>query len=110
MGWNFKWVSSFGTDFNFDYHVSFTREELANKGAYYNFTSVKPKSSEVAGISVFYKDSAGLVFHTYSTYARGIDQMNAAYNYLDLTPKGRDEGGHEGGPQFWVHRHDEYRD
>jgi predicted dithiol-disulfide oxidoreductase (DUF899 family) len=111
MGWNFKWVSSFGTDFNFDYHVSFTPEELANKDAEYNFAREKqPRGSEVAGTSVFCKDSAGAVFHTYSTYARGIDMMNAAYNFLDLTPKGRDEAGHEGGPQFWVRRHDEYGD
>ena len=105
MGWNFKWVSSFETDFNFDYHVSFTPEELAKKKAFYNFTMQDPDSSEREGVSVFYKNSAGKVFHTYSTYARGIDLLNVDYNYLDLLPKGRDEG--DRGP-FWVRRHDEY--
>lgn len=107
MGWNFKWVSSFETDFNFDYHVSFTPEELAKKKAFYNFTMRDPDSSEREGVSVFYKDSVGKVFHTYSTYARGIDLLNVDYNYLDFVPKGRDEG--DRGP-FWVRRHDEYQD
>jgi predicted dithiol-disulfide oxidoreductase (DUF899 family) len=110
MGWNFKWVSSFGTDFNFDYHVSFTAEELAKEDAEYNFAREKPKGSEEVGISVFCKDSTGAVFHTYSTYARGIDMMNAAYNFLDLTPKGRDEAGKGPNPQSRVRRHDEYGD
>jgi predicted dithiol-disulfide oxidoreductase (DUF899 family) len=105
MGWNFKWVSSSDTDFNFDYHVSFTPEELAKKEAFYNFTMQDPGPSEREGASVFFKDSSGSVYHTYSTYARGIDIVNSAYNYLDLTPKGRDEGGRT---QFWVRRHDEY--
>ena len=107
MGWNFKWVSSFGTDFNFDYHVSFTPEEMAKKDAYYNFIRQEPLVSERQGVSVFYKDAAEAVFHTYSAYARGIDMLNTAYHYLDLTPKGRDEAGHQN-PQFWVHRRDEY--
>ena len=105
MGWSFKWVSSFETDFNFDYHVSFTPEQLAKKEALYNFAIQDPHGSEQQGVSVFYKDAAGSVFHTYSTHARGIDLMNTAYNYLDLTPKGRDEGGRG---QFWVRRHNEY--
>ena len=105
MGWNFKWVSSFETDFNFDYHVSFTPEESARKEAFYNFTMQDPQSSEREGVSVFYKDPTGSVFHTYSTYARGIDMLNVDYHYFDLTPKGRDEDGR--GP-FWVRRHDEY--
>jgi len=105
MGWSFKWVSSFETDFNFDYHVSFTPEQLAKKEALYNFEIQDPHGSEQQGVSVFYKDAAGSVFHTYSTHARGIDLMNTAYNYLDLTPKGRDEGGRG---QFWVRRHNEY--
>ena len=104
MGWNFKWVSSRGTDFNFDYHVSFTPEEVAKKAAYYNFTVQDPRDSEREAASVFYKDPAGRVFHTYSAYARGIDMLNVAYHYLDVAPKGRDEGGR--GP-FWVRRHDE---
>lgn len=105
MGWNFKWVSSFETDFNFDYYVSFTSEEVARKSAFYNFTMQDPHSSEREGVSVFYKDESGSVFHTYSTYARGIDMLNVDYQYLDLVPKGRDENGR--GP-YWVRRHDEY--
>jgi predicted dithiol-disulfide oxidoreductase (DUF899 family) len=107
MGWNFKWVSSYDTDFNFDYNVSFTPEEVAKKDAIYNFTTQDPGSPELPGVSVFYKDSTGHIFHTYSTYARGIDMLNVAYHYLDLVPKGRDEAGHEFS-QFWVRRHDEY--
>ena len=107
MGWDFKWVSSHDTDFNFDYHVSFTPEEFSKKEAFYNFSSQDPFSPEREGVSIFYKDPAGRVFHTYSAYARGIDTLNLAYNYLDLVPKGRDETGHDF-PQFWVRRHDEY--
>ncbi len=105
MGWDFKWVSSRDTDFNFDYHVSFTQEEVDKKQAFYNFKLQDSFDSEREGVSVFYKDKTGKVFHTYSTYARGIDMLNTAYNYLDLTPKGRDENGQG---QFWVRRHDEY--
>jgi predicted dithiol-disulfide oxidoreductase (DUF899 family) len=105
MGWSFKWVSSFGTDFNVDYQASFTPEEVAKKAAFYNFTRQDPDASEREGVSVFYKDGAGSVFHTYSTYARGIDMLNVDYQYLDLVPKGRDEG--DKGP-YWVRRHDEY--
>jgi predicted dithiol-disulfide oxidoreductase (DUF899 family) len=105
MGWNFRWFSSADTDFNFDYHVSFTPEELAKKEAFYNYARQDPGSSEREGVSVFYKDSTGSVFHTYSTYARGIDMLNVDYHYLDLVPKGRDEAGR--GP-YWVRRHDEY--
>src|SRR6267378_1872722 len=95
MGWSFKWVSSSGTDFNFDYHVSFTPEEMAKNAVFYNYTTQEPGASEREGVSVFYKDPAGRVFHTYSAYARGIDMLNAAYHYLDLAPKGRDEAGHD---------------
>jgi len=105
MGWNFKWVSSNNADFNFDYHVSFTEKELEKKEAFYNFTIQDLDISEREGVSVFYKDSSSRIFHTYSTYARGIDMLNTAYNYLDLVPKGRDENGRG---QFWVRRHDEY--
>ena len=105
MGWHFKWVSSFGTDFNFDFRVSFTPEEMKAKKAFYNFTLQDPGPSEREGVSVFYKDPKGRVFRTYSTYARGIDMLNVDYHYLDLVPKGRDEGGR--GP-FWVRRRDEY--
>jgi predicted dithiol-disulfide oxidoreductase (DUF899 family) len=105
MGWSFKWVSSANTDFNFDYHVSFTPEEVARKKAFYNFTVQDPLSSEREGVSVFYQDPSGAVYHTYSTYARGVDILNGAYNYLDLAPKGRDEAGRGA---YWVRRHDEY--
>lgn len=108
MGWNFKWVSSYDNDFNFDYHVSFTPKELSEKKAFYNYNLQDTHSPEREGVSVFYKDTAGHVFHTYSAYARGIDVLNVAYHYLDLVPKGRDEDGHEF-TQFWVRRHDEYR-
>jgi predicted dithiol-disulfide oxidoreductase (DUF899 family) len=104
MGWNFKWVSSFGSDFNFDFHVSFTPEEMKNK-AFYNFKLQNPDAPEREGVSVFYKDPKGKVYRTYSTFARGIEALNLDYKYLDIVPKGRDEAGR--GP-FWVRRHDEY--
>jgi predicted dithiol-disulfide oxidoreductase (DUF899 family) len=91
MGWSFKWVSSNGSDFNFDYCVSFTPEEMAKKSAFYNFTMQSPDVSEREGVSVFFKDTKDTIFHTYSTYARGIDMMNVDYQYLDLVPKGRYE-------------------
>ena len=106
MGWSFKWLSSAGTDFNVDYGVSFApeqRDELV-----YNFGTIAPGLEDREGMSVFYRDEEGRLFHTYSTYARGIDMLNAAYNYIDLVPKGRDEEGRA--PQFWVRRHDEYTD
>ena len=105
MGWGFKWVSSSETDFNFDYQASFTPDEIERKDALYNFTRGDPHSSEREGVSVFFKDPAGTVFHTYSAYARGIDPLSVDYQYLDLVPKGRDEG--DRGP-YWVRRHDEY--
>ena len=103
MGWSFPWFSSHGSDFNFDFSVSFTPKE--QNQAVYNFGTLAPEFTEREGISVFFKDDKGKVFRTYSTFARGIDLMSADYNYLDLVPKGRDEGGR--GP-FWVRRHDEY--
>jgi len=105
MGWHFMWVSSGATDFNFDFQASFTDQAVAEKSAFYNFKRQDPGMSDREGLSVFFKDADGSVFHTYSTYARGIDIINTAYNTLDLTPKGRDEG--DRGP-FWVRRHDEY--
>jgi predicted dithiol-disulfide oxidoreductase (DUF899 family) len=105
MGWDFKWVSSSNTDFNFDYHVSFMPEEEGKKKAFFNYKIQDPDSSDREGASVFYKDAKGNVFHTYSTYARGIDMVNVAYHYLDLVLKGRDEG--KSGPS-WLCRHDEY--
>ena len=110
MGWSFKWVSSLGSDFNYDYYASFTPDEAASARAYWNYRRQKASSTEVSGISVFRKDAEAQVFHTYSCYGRGVDLMNGAYNYMDLTPKGRDEAGQKPHPQAWVRRHDEYRD
>jgi predicted dithiol-disulfide oxidoreductase (DUF899 family) len=105
MGWRFKWFSSGDGDFNFDYGVSFKPDEMASKKAFYNYSFQDPMQSEREGVSVFYKDPKGVIFHTYSAYARGIDMLNLAYHYLDIVPKGRDEG--DRGP-YWVRRHDEY--
>lgn len=107
MGWSFIWVSSFNTDFNRDYHVSFTPGELEKKEGFYNYTIQDPSVSELPGVSVFYKDPVGNIFHTYSAYSRGIDILNNTYNYLDLVPKGRDEDGYDFS-MAWVRRHDEY--
>lgn len=107
MGWSFRWVSSSDNDFNFDYHVSFTPDELAKGEVYYNYEMGKMTGAEREGISVFHKDADGSVFHTYSSYARGIDMVNSAYNMMDLLPKGRDEAGLSF-TQSWVRRHDEY--
>src|SRR5262249_37526638 len=93
MGWRFPWVSSFGNDFNHDYHVFFTKEEMASGKVYYNYESQEFPSDEAPGASVFYSDGSGDLFHTYSTYGRGLDMLVGAYNYLDLVPKGRDEEG-----------------
>jgi predicted dithiol-disulfide oxidoreductase (DUF899 family) len=108
MGWSFPWLSSAGTDFNFDYHVSFTEDELQGGRAEYNYSKEEWGSgfSEAPGISVFMKE-AGRVYHTYSTYARGLDMLNLAYHYMDLVPKGRDEA--DVGIR-WLRRHDEYED
>lgn len=107
MSWSFKWVSSFGNEFNFDYYVSFTPEQVASEG-YSNYAKTKPWGPEIVGISVFYKHESGEIFHTYSCYSRGVDMLNGTYHYLDLTPKGRDEKGQGSNPQAWVRRHDEY--
>ncbi len=93
MGWGFKWVSSFNTDFNHDYQASFSPEDFKRGKAVYNYRTIKPFSDELHGVSVFYKDAAGDVYHTYSTHGRGVDRLNNAYQYLDLTAKGRDEDG-----------------
>lgn len=108
MGWKFNWVSSFGTDFNRDFHVSFTKGEIAGGKAIYNFATIASPPEEAPGASVFYK-SGDEIFHTYSTYARGLDILLPTYNFLDLTPKGRDEDGlpHS---MAWVRHHDRYSD
>ena len=107
MGWRFKWVSSYGNDFNFDYHVSFTPDELSAGKVEYNYRLTEWSGSEAPGISVFLKDR-DQIYHTYSTYERGLDMLNVAYHYMDLVPKGRDEG--DDGVGEWLRRHDEYSD
>src|ERR687888_220685 len=104
MGWGFDWYSSGDSDFNFDLGVSFRPEDQDRD--VYNYGPLPPRIADREGMSVFYKDDDGSVFHTYSAYARGIDLLNTAYNYLDLVPKGRDEEGPR--TQDWVRRHDEY--
>jgi predicted dithiol-disulfide oxidoreductase (DUF899 family) len=104
MGWTFTWVSSGGSDFNVDYGVSFTPEEMAARRVFYNYKWQEPKAREREGHSIFYKEDDA-VYHTYSCYDRGNDKLNVHYHYLDLVPKGRDEDGK--GP-FWVRRRDEY--
>lgn len=106
MGWKFPWVSSHGTDFNRDFHVTFTTEEKESGTGDYNFGS-KPPGQEMPGISVFWKDDSGDVFHTYSTYGRGVEVMMHTYNLLDLTPKGRDEESLDF-TMAWVRHHDRY--
>ena len=107
LGWNFKWLSSAGNDFNYDYNVSFTPESLAGGSAIYNYAANKMNMPELPGISVFFKDADGNVFHTYSCYARGLDMLNTAYHYLDLVPKGRDEAGLPHA-MAWVRLRDQY--
>jgi predicted dithiol-disulfide oxidoreductase (DUF899 family) len=104
MDWDFKWVSSAGTDFNYDFGVSYTREELDRDKVLHNFTMQKLSSEEQPGLSVFYKDPAGNIFHTYSSFERGLDMLVGAYNYLDLTPKGRNESS----GMDWMRFHDKY--
>jgi predicted dithiol-disulfide oxidoreductase (DUF899 family) len=108
MGWRFKWVSSYGGVFNYDYHVSFSPEEIASGKAFYNYGMNTQSGEEMPGLSVFYKDAEGEVMHTYSAYARGTELMIGTYQVLDLTPKGRDENGPNHNLTDWVRRHDEY--
>jgi predicted dithiol-disulfide oxidoreductase (DUF899 family) len=107
MGWKFKWVSSFENDFNRDYHVSFTKDEMDKGEVYYNYALTKFPSEEAPGASVFARDAGGTIFHTYSTYGRGLDILIGAYNYLDLVPKGRDEDALPWS-MAWVRHHDRY--
>jgi predicted dithiol-disulfide oxidoreductase (DUF899 family) len=108
MGWRFKFVSSFGSDFNFDYGVSFTADALAAGEIAYNY-NIQKGFDELPGISVFYKDGKGEIFHSYSSFGRGGDLLIGTYNYLDLVPKGRDEDG-LAFPMAWVRHHDQYDD
>ena len=107
MGWRFPWGSSFGSDFNRDFAVSFSKEEAAAKALSYNYGTEPVHAEELPGLSAFYKDEQGEVFHTYSTYARGLDILVGTYNVLDMAPKGRDEGALPW-TMAWVRRHDEY--
>jgi predicted dithiol-disulfide oxidoreductase (DUF899 family) len=104
MGWSFKWLSSYASDFNYDFDASFLEDDRGKP--VYNFGTLEPGFPDREGISVFAQDDSGRIFHTYSTYARGIDMLNAAYHYLDLVPNGRGEEGQH--PQYWVRRHNEY--
>ena len=104
MGWRFRWVSSLGSDFNYDYHVSATKEDIAAGRVWYNFEKSKDPGEEMPGVSVFYRNEAREIFHTYSSYGRGNEEVLSAYMFLDITPKGRNETG----PMSWVKRHDEY--
>ncbi len=108
MGWLFKWVSSYGSDFNYDFHVSFTPEAAAQGRVYYNYDVRDFQSDEMSGMSVFCKDDSGRIYHTYSTFARGSEALLGTYNYLDLVPKGRDETGPRGNLSDWVRHHDRY--
>jgi predicted dithiol-disulfide oxidoreductase (DUF899 family) len=107
LGWKFKWASSFANDFNWDYHVSFTPEEVAKQEMYYTYETQPFPAEEAPGISVFYKDENGQVFHTYSTYGRGGEAMMGVYTYLDVTPRGRHEEG-LAFPMAWRRHHDRY--
>jgi predicted dithiol-disulfide oxidoreductase (DUF899 family) len=104
LGWSFPWFSSGRTDFNFDYHVSFEKDR--NDGTY-NYEPKRYGGNELPGMSVFYRDESGAIFRTYSTYGRGVEMMNAAYHYMDLVPKGRDEEGLPS-PMAWLKYHDQY--
>lgn len=108
MGWHFNWVSSFGSVFNYDFHVSFTPEERARNEVHYNYRAQPFESDELPGISVFYQDASGEVFHTYSTYRRGVEAMMGTYQLLDLVPKGRDERELRYTME-WVRHHDRYK-
>ncbi len=109
MGWRFEWVSSYRTDFNFDFHVSFTKDDMAQGKVYYNYEMRAFGTDEAPGTSVFYKDGSGDIFHTYSCYARGDDTLIGTYHYLDLVPKGRDEDD-LAFTMAWVRHHDRYGD
>jgi predicted dithiol-disulfide oxidoreductase (DUF899 family) len=106
MGWTFPWVSAAHTDFSHDYGVSFTDEELADDSTVYNFNRKPYPIRELPGLSVFYKDACGDIYHTYSTFARGLENFLTAYQYMDVTPKGRDEAQTHG--MGWLRHHDRY--
>ena len=107
MGWRFKWVSSGGGDFNYDFNVSFRKEDIAAGAAVYNYRPLDFDAEDLSGYSAFCKNPAGAIFHTYSTFARGDEMLGSAYMYLDIAPKGRDEDGLADPTSWWRH-HDKY--
>ncbi|MCC3862320.1 DUF899 domain-containing protein [Pseudemcibacter aquimaris] len=104
MGWGFEWYSSLGSPFNYDFDVSFTAEQIEQGDGQYNYAPKQGDMTELHGVSCFYKDDDGKIYHTYSTYSRGVDTLMGVYQYIDLTPLGRQEDG----PMSWLKRHDEY--
>ena len=108
MGWDLKWVSSYNSDFNFDFNVSATPEEIEKGEVYYNYTKQKYMIEEMSGLSVFYKNPSGDIFHTYSTFGRGGEEILGTYIFLDMTPKGRNENGPNFSLTDWVRHHDKY--
>ncbi|MBV9878553.1 MAG: thioredoxin family protein [Verrucomicrobia bacterium] len=110
MGWRFKWLSSFGSDFNYDFYVSFTPDDIAKGPVFYNYDMREVGIEDMSGISVFYRDENGDIFHTYSSYGRGAEELLSTYICLDLTPKGRNETGPHYDLGDWVRHHDRYND
>lgn len=108
MGWRFPWVSSAGSDFNYDFNVSFTPEELSAGCAWYNYRRTDPGIEDLSGDSVFFKDASGQIFHTYSTFGRGGEEFLGIYRFLDVTPRGRDEQGPNHALTDWARPHDMY--
>ena len=108
MGWKFGWVSSFENDFNFDFNVSFDKDEVENGKVFYNYKMQKVFREEMNGISIFFKDEDGSIFHTYSAFARGTEELTGTFIYLDMTPKGRNETGPGFNLTDWVKHHDKY--
>ncbi len=108
MGWTFRWVSSFGSDFNYDFHVSFTPSQIANGTAFYNYRTGPLPLEDLSGLSVFCKDEAGAIYHTYSTFGRGAEERLGTYVLLDITPNGRNEPGPNRSLTDWVRHHDRY--
>ena len=109
MGWDFKWLSSKGTDFNYDYHASFTPEQMEKGEVFYTYKMGQFPADESPGIRIFCRDEQGQIFHTYSCYARGLDMLIGAYHYMDLLPKGRDEDELDF-TMAWLRRRDQYDD
>ncbi|MEZ5829897.1 MAG: thioredoxin family protein [Dongiaceae bacterium] len=108
MGWTFPWVSSFGSDFNYDFNVSFTPEQVANGTAFYNYRAGPVPLEDLSGLSVFYNDADGSIYHTYSSFGRGGEERLGTYIYLDMTPNGRNENGPSHTLTDWVRHHDRY--